>query len=54
MTAHREGQPVGHRLRRVFDALGDTTAGFPTLRVAYFVFADTLTFIAITVIEPET
>jgi hypothetical protein len=53
MTAHREGEAVGHPLHRVFEASGSTEGKFPTLRVAYFVFADTLTFIAIIVIEPE-
>jgi hypothetical protein len=53
MTAHREGQAVGHILHRVFEALGSSDGQFPTIRVAYFVFADTLTFIAIVVIEPE-
>jgi hypothetical protein len=53
MTAHREGHPVGHHLRHVFVAEGNAAAGFPTLRVAYFVFADTLTFIAILVVAPQ-
>lgn len=51
MTAHKEGQSLGHPLHRVFDALGDAAAGLPTVRVAYFVFADTLTFVAIAVLE---
>jgi hypothetical protein len=53
MTAHREGAAVGHPLHRTFESLGSLAAGFPTIRVAYFVFADTLTFIAILVIDPE-
>jgi hypothetical protein len=54
MTAHKEGQAVGHILHRVFEAVGSIDGKFPTIRVAYFVFADTLTFIAIEVINPET
>lgn len=53
MTAHKEGEAVGHPLHRIFEAIGSRAAQFPTIRVAYFVLADTLTFIAITVIEPE-
>jgi hypothetical protein len=54
MTAHKEGQAVGHVLHRVFEALGSIEGQFPTIRVAYFVFADTLTFVAIAVVDPET
>ncbi len=53
MTAHKEGEAVGHVLHRVFEALGSTEGQFPSLRVAYFVFADTLTFVAIVVIDPQ-
>jgi hypothetical protein len=53
MTAHKEGQPVGHPLHRIFEALGSIEGQFPTIRVAYFVFADTLTFIAIAVLQPD-
>lgn len=53
MTAHREGEAVSHILHRVFEALGSAEGQFPTIRVAYFVFADRLTFIAISVIDPE-
>jgi hypothetical protein len=53
MTAHKDGQAVGHNpLHRVFETLGSKTAQLPTVRVAYFVFADTLTFIAILVFDP--
>jgi hypothetical protein len=55
MTAHKEGQAVGRSpLRRVFEAVGSIDGGFPTIRVSYFVFADTLTFIAIAVLDPNT
>lgn len=53
MTGHKEGEPVGHPLHRIFEALGSKEGLFPTIRVAYFVFADTLTFVAIAVSEPE-
>lgn len=53
MTAHKEGESIGHVLHRVFEAIGDAGAGLPTIRVAYFVFADTLTFVAILVMDPE-
>jgi hypothetical protein len=53
MTAHKEGQQVGcSPLKRVFEALGSSHGGFPTIRVSYFVFADTLTFVAIAIIDP--
>jgi hypothetical protein len=52
MTAHKEGQPLGHSLHRVFEATGDANLELPTIRVAYFVFADTLTFVAILVMDP--
>jgi hypothetical protein len=44
MTAHKEGEPFGQNfLQRVFEALGSITGRFPTIRVLYSVFADTLT-----------
>jgi hypothetical protein len=52
MTAHKEGQSLGHPLHRVFEALGDKSTGLPTIRVAYFVFATELNFIAIVVYDP--
>lgn len=53
MTGHKEGEAVGHVLHRVFEAIGSVEGGFPTIRVAYSVFGDTLTFVAITVVDPE-
>ena len=52
MTAHKEGQSIGQPLHRVFEAIGDAKLELPTIRVAYFVFADTLTFVAIIVMDP--
>jgi hypothetical protein len=52
MTGHKEGEAVGHVLHRVFEAIGTQDGQIPTIRVAYFVFADTLTFIAVTVTDP--
>jgi hypothetical protein len=52
MTAHREGVAVGNPANRVFESVGDSTSGFPTIRVAYFVLGDSLTFIAISVFAP--
>jgi hypothetical protein len=53
MTAHKEGAAVGHPLHRVFEAVGSNEGQFPTIRVAYFVFADTLSFVAIVILDPE-
>ena len=53
MTAHREGAGIAKAGRRVFEALGDTDSGLPTIRVAYCVLGDTVTFKAIVVLDPD-
>ena len=50
MTGHREGAAFGEPGERVFEAQGDHAMGIPTIRVAYHVLGDTITFLAIDVV----
>ena len=51
ITAHREGAGVIGAGARVFEAAGD--AELPTIRVAYYVLGDTVTFKALVVLDPD-
>jgi hypothetical protein len=53
ITAHREGAGIAKAGYRVFEAQGDSDSGLPGLRVAYHVLGDTVTFLALEVLEPE-
>jgi hypothetical protein len=53
ITAHREGAGAARAGARVFEALGDTDSGLPTIRVAYYVLGDTVTFKALAVLDPN-
>src|SRR5713226_1199361 len=53
MTAHKEGVEIGDPGNRVFEAAGESVSGLPTIRVAYHVLGDTLSFLQILIIDPD-
>lgn len=53
MTGHKEGAAIGGNIsNRVFEAEGDLISGLPTIRVAYHVLGDRLTFKKLAVLDP--
>jgi hypothetical protein len=52
ITAHREGARAAGAGDRVFEAQGDADSGLPTVRVAYRVLGDTVTFVKLDIIDP--
>jgi hypothetical protein len=53
VTAHREGARAAGLGERVFEAQGDVGGGLPSVRVAYHVLGDTVTFLKIMIIPPD-
>ena len=53
ITAHREGAGIAKAGDRVFEAQGDSDSGLPTVRVAYHVLGDTVSFVKIDIIDPS-
>lgn len=54
ITAHREGAIAVGAGARVFEAQGDAELKLPTVRVAYHVLGDTVTFVDFAIIDPST